>query len=104
LQKYYPKLYDTLKKKQFEVMNSCVEDNLKRGIKDGFYREAIDVGFVSRIYFNGVNGIKDIDMFPLEQFATAALMEHFLEYHLRGICTEKGIQTMNEIILNNESK
>ena len=33
LQKYYPKLHDTLKKKQFEVMQECVLDNIKRGIK-----------------------------------------------------------------------
>jgi len=102
LQKYYPKLYTTLKKKQFEVMNSCVEENLNRGIKDGLYRESINVEFVSRIYFNGINGIKDIELFPLQKFSMNTLMEYFLEYHLRGICTEKGINKLNEIITNNQ--
>jgi len=102
LQKYYPKLYATLKKKQLEVMNSCVEDNLNRGIKDGLYRESINVEFVSRIYFNGINGIKDLELFPLQKFSLNTLMEYFLEYHLRGICTEKGIKTMNQIITTNK--
>ena len=104
LQKYYPKLYATLKKKQFEIMNRCVEENLNRGIQSGFYRDSIEVSFVSRIYFNGVNGIKDLEMFPLQLFPSKELMASFLEYHLRGICTEKGIQTMNKIILNKQSK
>ncbi len=102
LQKYYPKLYATLKKKQFEIMNLCVAENLNKGIKSGFYRGTIDIGFVSRIYFTGINGTKDIDMFPVRLFPKKALMECFLEYHLRGICTEKGIQTMNTIILNKQ--
>lgn len=104
LQKYYPKLYATLKKKQFEVMNSCVEENLNKGINAGLYRETIDVGFVSRIYFNGINGIKDIELFPLQKFSMNTLMEYFLEYHLRGICTEEGIKTMNQIIINDQPK
>lgn len=104
LQKYYPKLYATLKKKQFEIMNRCVEENLNRGVQSGFYRNSIEVSFVSRIYFNGVNGIKDLEMFPLQLFPSKELMASFLEYHLRGICTEKGIQTMNKIILNKQSK
>ena len=102
LQKYYPKLYASLKKKQFEIMNTCVTDNLNRGIASGMYRETIDVGFVSRIYFNGINGIKDIELFPLQKFSMNTLMEFFLEYHLRGICTEKGIEKMNQIIILNK--
>ena len=33
LQKYYPKIFNSLKNKQFEVMYQCVNTNLNRGIK-----------------------------------------------------------------------
>ena len=62
----------------------------------------LNVEFVSRIYFNGINGIKDLELFPLQKFSLNTLMEYFLEYHLRGICTEKGIKTMNQIITTNK--
>src|SRR6056300_1426592 len=62
LQKYYPKIFLSLKKKQFEVMQECVIDNLKKGIELGLYRPNIDLEFISRIYFNGLTGIKDNDM------------------------------------------
>lgn len=98
LQKYYPKIYANLKKKQFDVMQECITENLTRGIKDGLYRDTIDVGLISRIYFHGVVGIKDIDLFPLKQFSLNKIMDFYLEYHLRGICSEKGIEILNKII------
>lgn len=104
LQKYYPKIFATLKQKQFDVMQESVIENLHRGIKEGLYRETINVGFISRIYFHGVVGIKDIDLFPLKQFSLNEVMDFYLEYHLRGICTEKGIDKLNEIITNNQPK
>ena len=98
LQKYYPKIYATLKKKQFDVMQDCVKDNLTRGVNSEMYRDNIDVEFVSRIYFTGVIGIKDNELFPTKMFPMNTLMDQFLEYHLRGICTPKGLKTLNKFI------
>jgi len=87
LQKYYPKIYSTLKQKQFEVMHECVKENLNRGIMQGLFRDTIDVEFIVRIYFNSMLAIKDKDLFPLKIFSMNMLMENYLEYHLRGICS-----------------
>ena len=94
LQKYYPKIFLSLKKKQFEVMQECVIDNLKKGIELGLYRPNIDLEFISRIYFNGLTGIKDNDMFPLKNYSMKTLLNFYYEYHLRGICTAKGINQL----------
>ena len=94
LQKYYPKIFMSLKKKQFEVMQECVIDNLKKGIELGLYRPNIDLEFISRIYFNGLTGIKDNDMFPLKNYSMKTLLNFYYEYHLRGICTAKGIKQL----------
>lgn len=94
LQKYYPKIFLSLKKKQFEVMQECVIDNLKKGIELGLYRPNIDLEFISRIYFNGLTGIKDNDMFPLKDYSMKTLLNFYYEYHLRGICTAKGIKQL----------
>jgi AcrR family transcriptional regulator len=94
LQKYYPKIYASLKQKQFHIMQDCVINNLKKGIENDLYRKTIDLEFISRIYFNGMIGIKDKDLFPLTDYSMNTLMDYYLEYHLRGICTEKGIQQL----------
>jgi AcrR family transcriptional regulator len=96
LQKYYPKIYASLTQKQFNVMQVCVLNNLKKGIENGLYRKSIDLEFTSRIYFNGMVGIKDKDLFPLTDYSMNTLMNHYLEYHLRGISTEKGLQELQK--------
>lgn len=98
LQKYYPEIHDTIKEMQFNKMQDCTVTNLKRGIEQGLYRENMDVELISKLYFIGVNGIKDETFFPSEQFPKAQLMEDYLEYHLRGIVTKKGQLTLNKFI------
>ena len=101
LQKYYPKIFAELKEKQFEFMQECIQENLHRGLESGLFRKSIDVGFISRIYFNGMIAIKDPTLFPLQKFSMNNLMDFYLEYHLRGICTEKGIQVLENELKNN---
>ena len=79
-------------------MHECTVANLERGIAQGLYRENLDVEFVSRIYFIGVNGIKDDTLFPIDQFPKAQLFEAYLEYHLRGIVTKEGLKTLKKFI------
>lgn len=102
LQKYYPTIFSTLKMKQLELMQTCVVDNLNRGIELGLYRKEMDLNFISRIYFNGVLGIKDEETFPRELFTQKYLSNTYLNYHIRAIATEKGIQTLEKLLQNNE--
>ena len=102
LQKYYPRIFETLKKKQFSVMQGCVTGNLKRGIDKGLYRANLDIDFISRLYFNGMVCLKDKDLFPLNNFSMNMLMDNYLEYHLRGICTPKGIEELTNYININQ--
>ena len=102
LQKYYPKIYETLKFKQFEIMKDCIAKNLERGIETGLYRTDLNIEFITRIYFNGMIGIKNQQLFPQERFTMKALMEDYLEYHLRGITTTKGLQFLTSFLNKNE--
>lgn len=99
--KYYPEINESLKKKQFELMQACVVNNFERGIEMGLYRTNLNEEFVSRIYFLGITGIKDENLFPTNVFTKTKIMDNFLEYHLRGIITKEGLYTLNTIIKNN---
>ncbi|EPR72895.1 Transcriptional regulator, TetR family [Winogradskyella psychrotolerans RS-3] len=100
LQKYYPKIYASLKRKQFEKMLGCVTRNLERGVTQEFYRDSIDIDFIARFYFNGMISLKDQDIFPHETYAMQNLMENYIEYHLRAICSAKGLETLIQIQIN----
>ena len=103
LQKYYPSIFQSLKIRQLELMKTCVKDNLDRGIEQGLYRSTIDVNFISRIYFTGVVGIKDEEIFSSQEFSYAYLSNAYLEYHIRAIATEKGKQTLEKLLMKNEN-
>ena len=100
LKKYYPLIYNELKFKQFEKMHQSVQDSLEQGVKTEVFRNTIDVGFISRMYFTGMSGIKDNMFFPPEQYQMEYLMESYLEYHLRAIVTDKGMTILNNFIKN----
>ncbi|WP_159021946.1 TetR/AcrR family transcriptional regulator [Formosa sp. L2A11] len=96
LKKYYPRIHTILKQKQFEVMQGCVSGNLDRGIAAGLYRDNLNVEFISRIYFNSMGALKDHEIFPENQFSLEDLLDNYLEYHLRGICTPLGVTLLNK--------
>jgi len=103
LKKYYPQIYDVLRVKQFEKMHDSVKESLQKGIDTDLFRSNIDVGFISRMYFNGMTGIKDESIFPSTKYNMVYLMESYLEYHLRAIVTDKGFKILNQFIINNQS-
>ena len=94
LQKYYPQIYASLKQRQFKVMQESIIENLKRGVEMKLFRSDIDLDFISRLYFHGMTGIKDKTLFPLKKYSMNTLMNYYLDYHLRGICTTNGIKEL----------
>lgn len=94
LQKYYPALYSRVKRKEFDILSDSFSDSLKKGIKTGLFRTNINIDFVNRIYFNGMKGVTDINLFPLDQYKIDQLLIDFSEYHLRAICTPLGIEKL----------
>lgn len=98
LQKYYPEIFQQIKGNNFELIHDITLNNLKRGIEQGLYRDNVNVEFVARIYFIGMTGIKDDTVFPITEFPKINLIESYLEYHLRGIVTKKGLSVLNKYI------
>jgi len=103
LKKYYPQIYQRLQMKQFEKMHESVKDSIQKGVDTNLFRANIEVDFISRMYFNGMSGIKDDNIFPSKKFTMEYLMENYLEYHLRAICNENGLQILNKFINTNQS-
>jgi AcrR family transcriptional regulator len=95
LQKYYNTIYQKLKQKEFNALGSMFSASLNRGINIGLFRSGIDIDFVTRIFFNGIRGIQDVELFPIDQFKMEHLLINFSEYHLRAICTPEGIQKLD---------
>lgn len=98
LRKYYPNIHNELQKKQFDFMTKSVKKSLTKGVEMKLFRSSIDIDFISRMYFNGMVGIKNVDMFPIEKYSPEQLMENYLDYHLRAIVTEGGMKLLSSYI------
>lgn len=101
LQKYYPQVHEKLRESQYDYMQTCVTDNIERGISEGLFIKEINVQFVARIYFIGVTGIKDESVFPQREYPASELYDMYLEYHIRGIVTPKGRKILNQLTQSN---
>jgi len=97
LQKYYPKIEQALRQKKLERMKQCVVCNLENGIKLGFYRKDIEVELVYRFYIMTLEGLRNSDLFNMQEYSIPFLVQNFLEYHLRGIVSEKGLTYINNL-------
>lgn len=100
LQKYFPKIYKNLHGKEYCKMQECVVTNLKKGISTGLYRPNLDIEFICRIYYSCVHALKDKNVFSEENYNFRMLEELYLDYHIRAISTEKGLQVLEKITLN----
>lgn len=98
LQKYYPKIHKSLMIRQFDKMGDCVIVNLEKGIAQGLFRNEINTSLIARFYFAGMTSLKNTELFHPDEFPSLTTQIAYLEYHLRGICTEKGIQKLEQLL------
>jgi len=98
LQKFFPDIYAKVQNKNFDLMYSCILENLKRGVNEGIYRPDINYEFITRIYYSGIHSIKHEDLFSVESFEKNQLMNLYLDYHVRAIATTKGIKSLEAIL------
>jgi AcrR family transcriptional regulator len=101
LQKYYPSIHKELKIKKFDFVLESTKKSLQKGITQGLFRKKINLELISRLYFNGIMGIRNPEIFPIELFNPVVLMESYSEYHLRAIVTKKGLEKLENFYLNN---
>ena len=96
LQKYYPSVYTEIRKKELSALGETFRMSLKKGMESGLFRTSLDTEFITRIYFNGFRGLKDIELFPPEETDINLIIEKYIDYHLRAIVTTKGLKFLDE--------
>lgn len=97
LQKYYPKLAQKQKSIYKKRYAKLLEGNLKKGIKEGVFREDIDIEFYARFHIASASIIDDADFFPMDDFEYNYLQNIHLENLIRMIGTEKGLNQYKEL-------
>ena len=77
-----------------------VKNSLQNGIDTGLFRAEIDVEFVSRLYLNGMRGIRDIEIFPIEQFKIEAPVRKLFRLSPKSHSNAQGTEITNPLQIN----
>jgi AcrR family transcriptional regulator len=96
LQKYYPDSYALFNEHREKVALRRILNNLKAGIKEGLYRKDIDAEIVSRILISSLDILVDQQRFPAKKYHFYNLYKEFVNYHLGGILTPKGVEYLEK--------
>ena len=98
--KYYPKLAERIQKKRHEDYDFTILRNLREGVEHGYYRKEIDIDFVGKIFFASSTAFFNDELFMNMQNTQSIdeLNYKFLEYHLRGIVTSKGLEILEQLL------
>lgn len=96
LKKYYPSLYSRYYDLQRDVVRTTFEQNIRRGIDEGFYRNDIDIEMLS--YFHTIQMrhtfetmIEDQQLFPMKR-----VVDFFIDLMVHLIVNEKGLRYLEE--------
>lgn len=103
LKKYYPKTWTKLMEKEFCTFENCVIDNLKRGVSDGVYRKELDPKMTMQFYFTLVFGTYEKGTKEMSMDEMMHTEMCILEYHTRAIATHKGLDILEEQLLQYQS-
>ena len=96
LQKYPPKAWEILDHSEQNDIHRCVTSNLKKGLKDGLYRDDLDVEVITRLYIARMDVTWDGRVFPPEQFNISEVLWKHFEYHIRVIASKKGLDYLEK--------
>lgn len=96
MQKYHPELMREIEKERHRIIQEHLEANMKKGVKEGFYRQDIKPDIVASLYVAAVEAIFHKLSFVETDYTFKELYRELFRMHIRGIASERGIAYLVE--------
>lgn len=90
LQKYHPKSWGLLVEFTEIYIFNHILHNLKRGIKEGLYRDDMNPETIAFIYISSIDAILKNIHAKNKDINVATTLKEYAMYHLHGILSDKG--------------
>ncbi|MGM0498187.1 MAG: TetR/AcrR family transcriptional regulator [Bacteroidota bacterium] len=104
LKKYYPHLYEKLRKYRRENMYEAVKNNIIKGKQEGLYRKNLNEDIISRVHVSRIENSYANEMFGIDELTSWKFVREMFTYHLHGIANEAGIKIFYEKLKDFEKK
>lgn len=96
LKKYYPALYNKYDEEKKIQIKNAFEENLLQGIKEGYYRDNLDVELVSYFHSIQIKNTFETMMQSQKKFTQKRLTDFFIDMIIHLIVNEKGLKYVEE--------
>ncbi len=96
LSKYYGDTFKWLDTSKDQFVAEITRANLDKGQKQGLYRSTINKEYITYIYMAHTALMSGETNIPEEVCHSTAFHKEHLEYHIRGIASEAGLEYLNK--------
>lgn len=100
LKKYYPHLYSKYRSIMMENMYKSVASNINKGKEEGLFRKELKAEIIAKVYVSRVENSFSSVMLTLEEVTSEEFINEMMIYHIRGMSNQKGIDFLENIMLN----
>lgn len=100
LTKYYNEIHRESDVKKEANFLQFMENNLLRGIKEGYYRKEIPLDVVSKLWITKIGMVRDQEVFPIREYPMHEITKQLVELHLRSIATPEGVKLIEKHLIS----
>lgn len=97
LKKHYPEIYNKVMSRELNECNTVFKQNIEKGIREGLYRENLDIDIYVGFYYTLIFSIHGTTSSERE---SQKLELEALEYHTRAMATPSGIIELEKQLQN----
>lgn len=97
VKKLYPEVFEKIVASHLDTYKSRIGKIIIKGIKQGFFREDVNVGIVE-IFLYDLQTTREHNKELFEKYFIGDIFQNTLLSYIRGLCTDKGIQLIEDIL------
>ena len=90
LQRFYPGAYEKFRKSLLDQDVKAVRANIERGIREGLYREGVDVDLLARFHIEAALMVLQPNLMVNDRYTLQQVNHVISEHFLYGLMTPKG--------------
>lgn len=94
LRKYYRGTWKQVEALHQRYIYQLIRDNLERGMAQGVYRGTLNPDIIAKVYVGKASLVTDEETFPLSDYNIAELFQQYIDYHIHGIASPRGLKLL----------
>ncbi|MCG6189473.1 TetR/AcrR family transcriptional regulator [Maribellus maritimus] len=98
LEKLYPRLWKRVDTETKAKRLNLSARFLEKGIKEGFFRNDLNIEIVSKLFHEQMSLLIDETIFPRDKYNHSEIFQNMIINFTRGISTSNGIQIIDKIL------